>query len=75
MITQIIIGWLATFVTGALVWILLEKPDPLREIKYAEVFVKDFGAALISIFFTIIISYVYADLIKLLIPADRKSVV
>ncbi|KKD38813.1 MAG: sterol desaturase family protein [Limnoraphis robusta] len=73
MITQIIIGWLATFVTGALVWILLEKPDPLREIKYAEVFVKDFGAALISIFFTIIISYVYADLIKLLIPASFKE--
>lgn len=68
MITQVMIGWLATFVTGGLLWLCWEKIDPLREIDYARQFLKEFGAAAISIFFTIILAYIYADIIKLLIP-------
>lgn len=68
MITQIAIGWLATFLTGAVLWALWEKQDPLREIKYTAEFLKEFGAALISIFFTIFLAYAYAYISKLLIP-------
>lgn len=68
MIVQILIGWLATLITGAILWLVWEKPDPLREIDYANEFFKEFGAALVSILFTIIIAYAYADIIKLVIP-------
>lgn len=68
MISQLLIGWLATFITGALLWLFWEKPDPLREIRYAQEFFKEFGAAVISIFFTIIIAYAYVDIIKIFIP-------
>ena len=70
MITQIMIGWLATFITGFILWLLWEKQDPLRDIKYTDQFLKEFGAALISIFFTIIIAYTYVDIIKLVIPSS-----
>jgi sterol desaturase/sphingolipid hydroxylase (fatty acid hydroxylase superfamily) len=68
MITQVMIGWSATFVTGGLLWLFWEKVDPLREINYARQFLKEFGAALVSMFFTIVLAYIYADIIKLLIP-------
>lgn len=70
MITQIMIGWLATFVTGGLIWFFLERIDPLRDIKYAQQFFKEFGAAVISIFFTIILAYLYGNLIITLIPSS-----
>ncbi len=70
MIVQLMIGWLATFLTGGLLWLLWEKQDPLREIKYAEQFLKEFGAALVSILFTIIIAYAYADIIRFLLPSS-----
>ena len=68
MITQIAIGWLATFLTGAILWALWEKQDPLCDIEYPSEFLKEFGAALISIVFTIILAYVYAYILKLIIP-------
>lgn len=68
MITQVMIGWLALFITGFILWFLWEKQDPLRDIKYGEEFFTEFGAALVSIFFTIIIAYAYFYIIKLVTP-------
>ncbi|MBI1240536.1 sterol desaturase family protein [Umezakia ovalisporum] len=70
MIAQIIMGWLATFIIGAFIWVIWEKQDPLRDIKYADEFLREFGAALVSIVFTIIITYTYVGIIKLVIPAS-----
>ncbi|MDB9310441.1 hypothetical protein PN471_17775 [Aphanizomenon sp. CS-733/32] len=41
MITQIMIGWLATFVTAGLIWFFSERINPLRDIKYAMDFCYD----------------------------------
>jgi sterol desaturase/sphingolipid hydroxylase (fatty acid hydroxylase superfamily) len=73
MLTQILIGWLAIFITGGLIWLFLEKPDPLKEIRYAEEFLKEFGAAFVSLLFIIVIAYAYADIIKFFIPPVLKQ--
>lgn len=68
MLTQLMIGWLATFLTGAVLWIGWEKRDPLCEIKYFQEFFREFGAALISIFFTIVLAYLYFYILQWVIP-------
>ncbi|MCL2931174.1 MAG: sterol desaturase family protein [Trichodesmium sp. MAG_R03] len=70
MITQVMIGWLALFITGIILWLFWEKQDPLRDIKYVNRFLPEFGAALVSIFFTIIIAYAYFYIIKLVVPTS-----
>jgi sterol desaturase/sphingolipid hydroxylase (fatty acid hydroxylase superfamily) len=55
------------FISGAILSIW-EKLDPLRDLKYTHEFLKEFGAALISIVNTTLVAYLFAEIFKALIP-------
>lgn len=66
MIWQTLIGLLVLFTSGILSWIW-EFKDPLRPITYRNQFLKEFGAAMISAVYSIILAYFFIALVKLTI--------
>jgi sterol desaturase/sphingolipid hydroxylase (fatty acid hydroxylase superfamily) len=66
MIFQVFIGLLALFVSGLIFW-LWEIRDPLRPVSYRTQLPKEFGAAMISAVYSIILAYFFVGLVKLTI--------
>lgn len=66
MILQAVRGLLVLFISGMLFWIW-EIQDPLRPVEYRSRFFKEFGAAMISAFYSIILAYFFVALVKLTI--------
>lgn len=63
--SSLLISWSTFFLSGVVFW-LAEIRYPLHQIKYTAVFFKEFGAAVISILFTIILVYLFIPLIQIL---------
>jgi len=66
MIFQVFIGLLTLFLSGMLFW-LWEILDPLHPVSYRTQFPKEFGAAMISAVYSIILAYFFVGLVKLTI--------
>ncbi|MEL7037829.1 MAG: sterol desaturase family protein [Cyanobacteria bacterium J06592_8] len=67
MITQTLIGLSTLFASGILFWIW-EIRDPLRAVEYRSRFPLEFGAAMISAVYSIILAYFFVALVKLTLP-------
>jgi sterol desaturase/sphingolipid hydroxylase (fatty acid hydroxylase superfamily) len=66
MIAQTLIGLLALFASGIIFWIW-EIKDPLKTVEYRNRFPREFGAAIISAIYSIILAYFFVALVKLTI--------
>ncbi|KKD38812.1 sterol desaturase family protein [Limnoraphis robusta] len=66
MIAQTLTGLFVLFLSGILFWIW-EIQDPLRSVEYRSRFPREFGAAMISAVYSIILAYFFVALVKLTI--------
>ena len=74
MLAQVLIGLLALFASGILFWIW-EIKDPLKIVEYRDRFPREFGAAIISAAYSIILAYFFIMLVKLIIAPDLMDFV
>ena len=66
MINQVLLGLLVLFASGLLFWIW-EIQDPFKLVEYRSRFPIEFGAAMISAVYSIILAYFFVALVQLTI--------